>query len=81
MDLGKDGSSRTHHELSPGFLKFPIVCGVECRGLSFGDRRTETDINFLGGARPISIGRIPAEGSFSCFMLVVRERFRDHSAG
>lgn len=70
---------RTNLELSTHFLKLPLVCGVERRGSSFGDGCAEADINFLGRARPIRVGRIPAKGSFSCFMLVVRERFRYHT--
>ena len=75
-------SRGTHHELPTDFFKISLGCEGESRGSSFGHRRRQTGINFLGGVRPIGTGRIPTEGGFSCLMLVVGERFRfSHSAG
>ena len=68
-------------ELPNDFLEVSFACGAEGSGSSCGDCRRKTDINFLGGVRPISIRRKPAESGFSCLMLVVRERLRFcHSA-
>jgi hypothetical protein len=65
-----------HHDLPKDFLKAPLGCEVESGGSSFGYCRRQTDVHFLGGVRPISIGRVPTKGCFSCPMLVVRERLR-----
>jgi hypothetical protein len=70
------------NSLPTNSLKVSLGCDVGSRDASNGDCRRQTDINFLGGTRPIAIGRIPTEGSFSCLMLVIGKRFRFcHSAG